>query len=265
MMLFLLGAAATGLFAGVIAGLFGVGGGVIIVPALLALYTWRGVDASIMMQLAVGTSLATIVITNLSAVWHHHKRGAVRWDLATWFVPGVLLGALGGAVAAAHIDGAALKTAFGAFVGIIGVKMLLNIGENGRVTWRPSAWAQSALGGVIGGVSALFGIGGGTMSVPTLTILMRASMREAVATSSALGVGIALLGAMAFMQQGWDAAALPPGSWGYVSWLTGLGVVAGTLITTPVGVKLAHKLDQTLLKRAFGVLLVIMSYKLMFA
>ena len=259
----LLGSLVTGLFAGVIAGLFGVGGGIIIVPALLFLFLLDGINPVFSMQLAVGTSLATIVFTNISAAWNHHLRQSVHWPLVQQYAPGTLLGALIGAQVAAAMDGNTLRALFGLFEVAVGVKMVTASAPAKPLISAASPLLNTLLGVGIGGLSTLFGIGGGTLSVPALTLISGLPIRQAVGSSSAIGVALATAGAVGFIQVGWDNAALPPGSVGFVVPAAFFGIVIGTLTTTPVGVHLAHVIDPARLKKGFGLFLIGVGIKLL--
>ncbi len=251
-----------GLFAGIIAGLFGVGGGVLIVPVLLFLFFLDGVNPVIAMQLAVGTSLATIVITNLSATWNHHLRNGIHWGLVKQYLPGILLGAWLGSQLAAIMNGSTIITLFGLFEILIGLKMIqatpgpLSGPKVKATTLNPII----ALG--VGTLSSLFGIGGGTLTVPALTLLSGLSMTQAVGSSSAIGVALAAAGSMGYVQAGWNHDALPPGAVGFLVPIAFAGIITGTLITTPLGVRLAHALAPERLKRGFGFFLLAVGIKL---
>lgn len=253
-----------GLVAGVIAGMFGVGGGIIVVPVLLLLFHLDGIDPVISMQLAVGTSLATIVVTNLSATWNHHRRGAVQWGAARQYMPGCLLGAWLGSQLAAAMSGTLLILLFGWFELFVGWKMIRAKG-GGTPSARFSAPHVTPLIGLgIGTLSSLFGIGGGTLSVPALTLLSGLPMQQAVGTSSAIGVPLALAGSLGFIQAGWHLHTLPPGTLGYFVPAAFLGIASGSLLTTPLGVRLAHAADPVRLRQGFGFFLLIVGVKLIF-
>ncbi|MEG3637701.1 sulfite exporter TauE/SafE family protein [Magnetococcus sp. PR-3] len=262
MLTLIIASACAGLLAGVIAGLFGVGGGIILVPTLLLLFVWHGVDATVVMQMAVATSLATIIVTNLSATWHHHKRNAVLWPMVRWFAPGLLLGAWSGAWLAAWMEGDQLRMLFGLFEVLVGIKMLTAKKDGGGVGHHWPRWSRPVMGGLIGGISSLFGIGGGTLSVPTLSLLFDLPMQRAVATSSAMGLVLALFGTVGFVQAGQGVANLPPWGVGFIAWPVFLSIIAATLITTPFGVKLAHGMDAVKLKKGFGLFLLLVGIKL---
>ncbi len=203
-----------GAVAGVMAGLLGIGGGLIIVPALVWVFGRQGVDGGQLVHLAVGTSLATIVATSVSSIWAHHRRNAVRWDLFAQLTPGILLGAWAGAEAADRLSSAWLQRAFGCFAVVVGLQMLLGVKAEARHN-LPAPPGMALSGAVIGCVSALVGIVGGSMTVPFLTAC-RVHIREAVATSSACGLPIAAVGALGFIWIGWSNQGLPAGASGYV-------------------------------------------------
>ncbi|MBF0628617.1 MAG: sulfite exporter TauE/SafE family protein [Magnetococcales bacterium] len=263
MSLLFMGSLLCGLVAGIIAGMFGVGGGIIVVPVLLFLFYVDGINPVISMQLAVGTSLATIVITNLSATWNHHQRGAVQWRAARHYMPGCLLGAWIGSQLAAAISGKVLVMLFALFEIYVGFKMFRSRTTDATPIKPVSATVTPFIGLGIGTLSSLFGIGGGTLSVPALTLLSGLPMQQAVGTSSAIGVPLALAGTLGFIQAGWQVTSLPPGSIGFLVPTAFLGIVAGSLLTTPLGVRLAHATDPVRLKKGFGLFLFLVGIKLL--
>ena len=239
-----------GALAGLAAGLLGIGGGLIIVPALLAIWRLSGVDSPWLVQMAIATSLASIVFTSLSSVLAHHRRGAVLWPQVARLAPGILLGAGLGALQAAWMPGAWLKAGFGVFELLVAAQMALQ--------WRPrpqrrlsGSLGMGAAGVVIGWLSALMGIGGGTLTVPFLS-WCNVTMQRAVATSAACGLPIAVAGSLTYLIAGWDAAGLPPGALGYVHLPALLGVVAASVLFAPLGARLAHRLSATALRRVFA-------------
>ncbi|MBF0174896.1 MAG: sulfite exporter TauE/SafE family protein [Magnetococcales bacterium] len=260
--MFFVAALITGLIAGVIAGLFGVGGGIIIVPALLVLYASHDIHPEIIMHLAVGTSLATIVVTNISATFNHHRRGAVDWKHVLQFIPGILLGAWLGSQLAAIMNGSLLRLLFGCFEIIVGLEMLR--GRKGEGSGIPllSGLFNPVLGLLIGTISSLFGIGGGTLAVPVLNLIRGLPMLKSVGSASAMGFFLACSGAMGYIQAGMGNPHLPPGAFGFILPQAFLGIVCGTLLTTPIGVRLAHALPQKQLKRGFGLFLIVIGIKL---
>ena len=244
----LLGAAA-----GVLAGLFGVGGGIIIVPVLVFSFAAQGVDAAVLTHLAVGTSLATIVFTSINSVLEHHRKGAVRWPIFIWMTLGILLGAALGSVTAAAIQGPMLQRIIGVFAIVIAVQMALELKPKASST-VPGKLGLTAAGGVIGWASAIFGIGGGSLTVPFLT-WRSVPMQQAVATSAACGLPIAAASALSFMVIGWGEPQLPPWSVGFVYLPAMAGIAITSMFFARFGARLAHKLSPRLLKRLFALLL----------
>lgn len=244
----LLGAAA-----GVLAGMFGVGGGIIIVPVLVLSFTAQGFEPAVLTHLAVGTSLATIIFTSINAVLEHQRKGAVRWPVFAWMTLGILLGAAFGAATAAAIQGPLLQKIIGVFAIVIAVQMAFELKPKASRT-VPGKAGLTAAGGVIGWASAIFGIGGGSLTVPFLT-WRSVPMQQAVATSSACGLPIALASALAFIWLGWDKPALPEWSLGFVYLPAMLGIAITSMFFARFGARLAHKLSPRLLKRLFALLL----------
>ncbi|MFJ4065592.1 sulfite exporter TauE/SafE family protein [Pseudomonas sp. NPDC089996] len=242
-----------GACAGVLAGLFGVGGGIIIVPVLVFSFTLQGFDASVLTHLAVGTSLATIVFTSINAVLEHHRKGAVQWPLFAWMTLGILIGAGIGAKTASLIQGPQLQKIIGVFALIIAAQMALDLKPKAS-HGLPGKPTLIGAGGVIGWASAIFGIGGGSLTVPFLT-WRGLPMQKAVATSSACGLPIALASALSFMLLGWHDEHLPPHSLGFVYLPALVGIAVTSMFFARFGARLAHKLSPRLLKRLFAALL----------
>ncbi len=242
--------AALGIFAGVIAGLLGVGGGLIIVPILVALYTLQGFALEFSMPLAVGTSLASIVFTSLSSMSAHHRRGAVDWHIMAQLSAGILLGAWLGGVLAQWLGGVLLALLFGVFELAVAVQMGFGRPPAAH-RGAPGRWRNALAGVLIGALSALLGIGGGTLTVPYL-VWHNVSVRQAVGTSAACGLPIALVGACGFALVGWKVAGLPPGSSGFVYWPAVAAISVTSVASAPLGAWLAHRLDPASLKRLFA-------------
>ncbi|HET8848250.1 MAG TPA: sulfite exporter TauE/SafE family protein [Marinobacter sp.] len=250
---------ALGALAGTIAGLFGIGGGLIIVPVLIFSFGLQDISPDIAAHLAVGTSLATIVFTSISSIRTHHQHGAVRWELFRAMTVGIVVGAVLGAWTASLLSGPALEMVIGVFVLLVAAKMLTGANPKpGRDV--PSPAGSVAAGGMIGWASAIFGIGGGTLTVPYLT-WCNVRMQNAVATSAAIGFPTALAGAGANVWTGWGNPALPEYSLGFIYLPALVGVVATSVVFAQVGAKLAHKLDATLLKRIFAVFLILVGVR----
>jgi len=235
------------------AGLLGIGGGAVIVPVLALLFEHRGVDPDVIMHCAIGTSLATIAFTALASIRTHHAHGAVRWPAFRQLTPGIVAGGLLGAAIADALPGPTLKRMFAAFLLLIAVQMARGWATQAK-RHLPGRAAMFAAGGVIGTLSSLFGVGGGSMSVPFLT-WCGVPAREAVATAAAIGFPIALTGALGYIIAGWNADGLPPWSIGYVTLPAFAGIVIASMLSAPWGARLAHRLPEATLRRIFAVFL----------
>jgi hypothetical protein len=250
-----------GLFAGIIGGLMGLGGGIIIVPALHYIFIGQGFPSGILMHLAVATSLTTIVFTAMSATWTHHRRGAVLWPSVGLLVPGILLGGVAGAMVADHLPSDSLRIGFGLFELLVAIQIASGVKPSPHRN-LPATGGMVSAGGGIGMFSTLLGIGGGTLTVPFL-LWCNINMRNAVATSSACGFPIALAGATAMIVIGWDHTALPADTLGYVYWPAALVIVAATIIAAPFGAKMTHVLPINTLKRLFAIVLAIVGIRML--
>jgi len=249
---------ASGAAAGTAAGLLGIGGGVIIVP-VLSLFASEGVDPDILIKVAVGTSLATIVVTAISSIWAHHRRGAVRWPLFRTMAPGVVTGSLIGAWLADLIPGAWLTVAFILFM--FGVSLQMAIGPLGAGRDLPGPWALRGVSAIVGTISALMGIGGGALHVPYLS-WCGVPVKQAIATSAAIGLPLAVASTVGFILTGLDETSLPPHSLGYINLPAFAGVVGASILFAPLGARLAHKLPDKLLKRTFAVFLFFLALRM---
>ncbi len=250
-----------GAIAGILAGLLGVGGGLIIVPMMVLALTWQGVAQEHLMHLALGTSLASIIFTSISSFMAHHRRGAVQWQVVRRIVVGILLGTFLGATIAARLSTNVLKGIFVVFLYYMAVQFLIDKKPKpGRTL--PGLWGMFLAGLIIGIVSAFVGIGGGTLSVPFM-IYCNLPVHTAIGTSAAIGFPIAVSGAIGYVVNGLGATNLPPWSFGYV-YLPALAAIVGcSVLTAPLGARLAHSLPVSHLKRVFAVLLLVMGTKLL--
>ncbi len=252
-----------GALAGTLAGLLGIGGGVIIVPVLALVFQHQGVAIDVLMHVSIGTSLATIVVTSLSSIRAHHKRGAIDWVIFKRITPGIILGGFLGSVLADAIPGAELRVLFAIFMFLVATQMII-AGTPAAHRTLPRTAGMLTVGVVIGAIAALMGVGGGAMSVPFMT-WCNVHIRQAVATSAAIGFPIALAGAIGFMITGWGSDALPPWSIGYVNLPAFAGIVVASILFAPLGAKLAHTIPPKLLKRIFAVLLYILGVRMLLA
>lgn len=250
-----------GICVGILAGLLGVGGGLIIVPILIWSFSHQGFAADLVVHLAVGSSLATIVVTSLVAIRFHQRRKAVSWLNVWQLTPGLLAGAFFGSFIADLLPTLWLQRAFALFALFVAWSLLTYQATDKSVahTWSPPM-LPAGIG--IGVISALVGIGGGTMTVPLLHSI-GLGMRQAVATSSACGLPIAVAGTIGFIWQGWHSATVPVGSSGFIYWPAVIGITLASSLSAPFGVKLAHRLPVSMLRRSFGVLLLLVSGQLL--
>lgn len=253
--------AALGGTAGVLAGLLGVGGGVVVVPALALLFSAQDMPAGFVLHLALGTSLASIVFTSISSLRAHHERGAVDWQVFRRVTPGVLVGTSLGSWLAARLSSGLLRGFFVAFLFYVALQMLLDVKPKPS-RQLPGAGGMLGAGSLIGGVSSLVGIGGGSMSVPFL-VWCNLSLRHAIGTSAAIGFPIALAGAMGYVANGLAVKALPPHSLGFVHLPALLGVAAASVLTAPFGARLAHRIPVGRLKASFALFLMVMGLKML--
>lgn len=247
---------AVGALAGFIAGLFGVGGGLIIVPVLVYLFSQQGMHGDYLVHMAVGTSLATIVFTSISSVRAHHQRGAVLWPVFWKLSFGIVVGALLGAAIADWMSSIVLRRFFAIFEWLVALQLLIGFKPKPTRT-LPGNAGLFGVGSIIGTLSAIVGIGGGTLTVPYL-VWNNIDMRKAVATSSACGLPIAIAGATGFVFTGLLQASLPGWSLGYLFLPAFAGIVIASVLFAPLGARVAHWLDPAKLKRAFGVFLLLL-------
>jgi len=253
----------TGAFAGVLAGLLGVGGGLVIVPMLNFVFTLQGQPTAYIQHLALGTSLASIMFTSVSSLRAHHQHGAVVWPIVKAITPGILLGTFLGSKVAALLSTRFLTGFFVVFLFYVAAQMLLNIKPKAS-RQTPGLLGMFGAGSVIGGVSALVGIGGGTLSVPFMT-WCNVALHTCIGTSAAIGFPIAVAGAAGFYVNGLSASlpGLAEGYAGFIYLPALAGVAAASILTAPLGAKLAHSLPVSKLKRIFACLLLIMGTKML--
>ena len=247
-----------GICTGFLAGLLGIGGGMVMVPFISAILGARGLAPGLAVKMAIATSMASIIFTSISSVRAHHKKGAVRWDIVKSLAPGIVLGALVASLGVfAVLKGSALALVFAVFVGFSATQMFLD--KKPAPTRKiPGTAGLLGAGGVIGFLSGLVGAGGGFVSVPFMT-WCNVAIHNAVATSAALGFPIALANVIGYVIAGQNVEGLPPYSFGYV-WLPALAVVAsGSVLTAPLGARAAHALPVKKLKRIFAALLYVLA------
>ena len=249
-----------GLVVGFVAGLLGVGGGLIIVPVLILLLQAYGLATGIEPQLALGTSLASILFTSLASVRAHHRHGAVEWPLVRRITPGVVLGTLVGAMLAAKMPATVLKVFFVVFLFYAAIQMWLDF-KPAPHRDLPGRAGTTLAGGVIGAVSSWVGIGGGTLSVPFM-LWHNVPLHRAIATSAAIGFPIAIAGAAGYLLGGLNVSGRPAGSLGFIYLPALAGIALGSVLTAPLGARAAHRLPVRPLKRIFALLLAALALRM---
>ncbi|WP_420583600.1 sulfite exporter TauE/SafE family protein [Ruegeria sp.] len=254
-------AGAAGVVGGILAGLLGVGGGIVIVPALYFALSLTGSDPALTIQVAVGTSLATIVFTSLSSSWGHYKRGALDMALLKRWAPAILVGVIVGALLGGLVSGYILVAVFATVAGLVALDMIFRKPGSDSVvrSFSKRVWAMTGV--FAGAVSAMMGIGGGTVCVPVLNFLGY-DIRKAVGTAAAIGFVIGLPGALIYMATGFGQTGLPPFSVGYVNLVAAGLIIPLTTSFAHVGVRIAHSISQRALRLAFGGFLMLTSIRM---
>ena len=250
-----------GLFAGLAAGLFGIGGGAVIVPVLIILFEDVLGYSETASHVAIGTSLATIILTSARSVMAHNERGAVDWQILRSWAPWIMIGAVGGQLVTGYVSGNGLKLFFGAMAFLLAAQLFF-----GRPGWRlaedmPKGAPRAGLGSGIGALSAVMGIGGGTFGVSIMMVFGKA-IHRAVATAAGFGVAIGLPSALTAIYVGWGREGLPPFSFGHVNLLAFALISICTVTMAPVGARLAHSLDAGRLKKLFAILLSVVAVRM---
>ncbi|MBU2605908.1 MAG: sulfite exporter TauE/SafE family protein [Alphaproteobacteria bacterium] len=248
---------AAGIVAGFVAGLFGIGGGFVVVPAILLTFSVFNVESDVIAHLAIGTSLATIIVTSSRSVHAHHQRGAVDFKVIRDWAPWLVVGAVLGIIIARYMDGRSLKWVFSIGVFLMGVHFIAPVLQPKKAIAKemPSGSFLAGIATFLGAFSALLGIGGGTIAVMVMTACGR-SIHQAVATAAGFGVLIAVPGAIGFAILGLGEPGLPFGSVGYVNVIAVLAIAVMSFLTAPLGARAAHSLNAVALKRVFGIYLV---------
>ena len=254
---------ALGAFAGFMAGLLGVGGGAIMVPVLAVIFSASGIPAEHVLHLALGTSMATIIFTAWSSLRTHNAHGAVIWDVVLAFSPGIIVGTLLGALVAAHVSSRGLAIFFAVFISLVAIQMGFNLKPKANRE-LPGNAGLVGVGTGIGFVSALAAIGGGSMTVPYLS-WCNVPVHRAIGTSAAVGMPIAISGTVGYLWSGWGQSGLPAGSLGYVFLPPLAFLVVMSMLTAPFGARLAHRLPIATLKRAFSLVLILLSAKMLWS
>ena len=250
-----------GLVVGFFAGMFGIGGGVIIVPLLVFLFTAQHFPADRVLHLALGTSLASIVFTNLSSVRAHHVRGGLRWDIVRTATPAIVAGTLVGTLFADRMSSRYLAIIFTVFVFFSSLQMWVDTKPVATRT-LPGKLGLSTAGLAVGALCSLVGVGGGILVIPLMTIC-NVPMINAIGTSAALGLPISIGGAFGYVITGLNQTQLPPLTLGYVYVPALVGLVVGSFITVPFGAQIAHRTPVIVLRRIFAVVLFALATKML--
>lgn len=262
MSVWLFGYVALGAVAGFFAGLLGVGGGAIMVPVLAMMFAAQGFPEAHLIHLALGTSMAAIVFTSISSFRAHHKHGAVIWPIVRAIAPGIVVGTLVAAQAAARVPTKPLAIFFAAFISYVAVQMILNIKPKPS-RQLPGSLGMFGVGAFIGGISALVAIGGGSLSVPFMT-WCNVKVHQAIGTSAAIGFPIALAGTVGYMISGYDATGLPGGSFGFIYLPALAATVIVSMLMAPLGAKIAHNLPVATIKKVFAGVLILLAAKMLY-
>ncbi len=253
--------ALTGIVAGLLAGLLGIGGGLLIVPVLSSVFLIF-LDTPYVVHMAIATSLATILITALSSVYSHHLHNAVRWDILRLMLLGILIGGFAGAWSAQFFSTSVLAKLFGMMELLIALQMLYGRQPNAE-RQLPGLLPLTGVSFSISGLSALLGVGGGALTTPYL-VWNNIKMHQAIATSSAFGLPVALSGTIAYMLAGLKVTDLPEYTTGFVYWPAFLAIVSMSIFTAYLGAKLGHKLPVFWLKKLFAIMLIGLGLKMLF-
>lgn len=248
---------ALGAFTGFFAGLFGIGGGGIMMPMLAVIFLHLGLAEDLSIHMALATSMAAIIPTAMASLRVHHAHAAVDWRAVKFLTPGILIGTLASAYIATQLPAAPLAIFFSMFMAYVAVQMIVNKKPKPARDF-PSALVTSGVGVVIGAVSALVAIGGGTLTVPFL-LWCSFALPRAIGTSAAMGLPIAIFGTLGYLLSGLTQSELPDYTIGYIYWPAVLIMAAMSIITAPLGAQLTHKLPIAKLKKYFAVLLISLS------
>ena len=259
---FFLASLLLGALAGLSAGLFGLGGGTVIVPILAWMLTLHDIPEELVMIMAIATSLATVVFISISAVFAHHQRGYVLWDKVRYLSFGIVFGVIGGVLIAEHISGDHIRQKFAIFLLYISLQTLFQIDPNFLGETEETPLLDYITGIFIGIISAILGTGGGTLTVPYL-VHRKVPLKNAVAISSACGFPIAVVASISYILLGMKHTGLPAGSFGYIYLPAFLGISLCSVFTAPLGAKLVHILPAQQLKRYFALVLFVMAVKML--
>lgn len=253
---------AFGVFVGILAGLLGVGGGAVLVPILNVMLPYDNIDPSIVHHMALATSMGSIAFTSISSARSHNQHGTVPWHIVKAITPGILVGTLGGTFIVAGISATPLKIIFAIFLGYTAIQMIMDIRPKASFH-LPGTAGLVAAGLVIGVVSSFVGIGGGALTIPFL-VMCNVPMINVIGASAALGFPIAVAGTIGYIYNGLGNPLLPSYSFGYVYLPALAGLAVTSIIFAPYGAKLSHALPVKILKRCFGVMLILVTVRIIY-
>lgn len=254
---------ALGVVVGFCAGLFGIGGGGIMVPILTSLFLLQDLPAEFTVHMALATSMAAIVVTSIASLRAHHAYDAVMWPVVTRITPGILAGTFAATFIASRLSSKALAVFFASFMAYVALQMLLNLRHKPHRE-LPGAGGLSLVGVVIGAVSALVAIGGGSLTVPFMT-WCNVKIQKAVGTSAAVGLPISVAGTVGYIVNGWETQPMSAHTLGYIHWPAVILISGASYATAPYGAKLSHSLPVNTLKRLFAILLILLCLKMLHA
>lgn len=250
-----------GVIVGLLAGLLGLGGGIVVVPVVALTLEWMGLSSWHVQHMALGTSFSTIVFTSIASFTAHHRQQAVLWPVVFNFSPGIIAGVIIGGLLAARLSSIYLQIVFVCFLTYAASQMIIN--RKPKPTRHlPGKAGTLGAGGIIGFISSLVGIGGGTLTIPFL-VWCNVPMHKAVGTSAAVGLPIALVGALTYMYTGWGEPGRPDYSVGYIYIPALIGIASASMFTAPIGSKITHRLPVPVLKKIFAVLLIAMGIRML--
>lgn len=252
---------ALGAIVGFFAGLLGIGGGGIMVPILTTMFVAQGFPSDYVVHTALGTSMTTIIITAISSLRAHHKRGAVKWDVVRSMATGIVIGAFGLTLITPYLSSKPLALIFAGFMAYVSIQMLLNIKPKPSRT-LPNTAGLTGVGFGIGGISSLVAIGGGSLTVPFLT-WCNVDMKKAIGTSAAVGLPIALAGTLGYLVSGWGTPNMPAFSLGYIYLPAVIAVSVVSYFTAPLGAAAAHRLPVPIVKKIFALVFILLSLKML--
>lgn len=252
-----------GVFVGIMAGLLGVGGGVVLVPILDIALPYEGINETVIHHMALATSMGSIMFTSVSSARSHNKRGTVRWDIVKAMTPGLLLGTLAGTFVVSGIPTKPLKIIFAVFLSYTSIQMILDMKPKASFH-LPGNLGLLLAGGCIGVISSFVGIGGGALIIPFL-VMCNVPMLNVIGASAAMGFPIAIAGTAGYIYNGWGNAALPDYSLGFIYLPALVGLVITSMLAAPYGVKLSHSLPVKTLKKCFGIILAAMAIRMIYS